>query len=75
MLVLDERVRELIQGIVDEVNLPRSRFEQIKRFALLPRDFSAADDELTPTLKLKRRNVQANFATAIDELYDAPREE
>jgi long-chain acyl-CoA synthetase len=70
----DERVRELIQGVVDEVNLPRSRFEQIKRFAILPRDFSAADDELTPTLKLKRRNVQAHFAGTIDELYEAPRE-
>ena len=67
----DERVRELIQGVVDEVNLPRSRFEQIKRFALLPRDFSIDAEELTPTLKLRRRAVQEHFAAEIDDLYGA----
>ena len=36
----------------------RSRYEQIKRFEILPRDFTMEDDELTPTLKLKRRVVQ-----------------
>jgi long-chain acyl-CoA synthetase len=65
----DGRVRELIQGVVDEVNLPRSRFEQIKRFALLPRDFSIDEGELTPTLKLRRRTVQERFAAEIDALY------
>jgi long-chain acyl-CoA synthetase len=69
----DERVRELIQDAVDEVNLPRSRFEQIKRFAILPRDFSIEDEELTPTLKLRRRAVQQHFAAVIDELYAAER--
>jgi long-chain acyl-CoA synthetase len=63
------RVRELVQGIVDGVNEPYSRYEQIKRFAILPRDFTIAEDELTPTLKLKRRTVQAHFAAEIDALY------
>jgi long-chain acyl-CoA synthetase len=63
------QVRELIQGVVDEVNADRSRYEQIKRFTILPRDFTMDDDELTPTLKLKRRVVADHFAAALDELY------
>jgi long-chain acyl-CoA synthetase len=68
-LARDEGVRELIQGVVDAVNCERSRFEQIKRFAILPRDFSAEHEEITPTLKLRRRVVQEHFAGEIDELY------
>ena len=62
-------MRELIQGVVDEVNAERSRYEQIKRFAILPRDFTMDDDELTPTLKLKRRVVSDNFASELEGLY------
>jgi long-chain acyl-CoA synthetase len=62
-------VRQLIQGVVDDVNRDRSRFEQIKRFAILPRDFSAEEDEITPTLKLRRRVVLEHFADEIDALY------
>jgi long-chain acyl-CoA synthetase len=60
---------ELVQSIVDEVNLQHSRFEQIKRFTILPRDFTADEGEVTPTLKLKRRVVQEHFADAIEGLY------
>lgn len=72
-----EDVNALVQGIVDEVNAHRSRFEQIKRFEILPRDFSAEEDEVTPTLKLRRRVVQEHFAAEIENLYgpsDAPSE-
>lgn len=62
-------VQALIQSIVDEVNRPHSRFEQIKRFAILPRDFSAEEGEVTPTLKLRRRVVQEHFAAEIEGLY------
>jgi long-chain acyl-CoA synthetase len=68
-LAQTDEVRELVQGIVDEVNAERSRYEQIKRFAILPRDFTMDDDELTPTLKLKRRVVADHFAGELDELY------
>jgi long-chain acyl-CoA synthetase len=71
-LARDERVRELVQGIVDDVNRERSRFEQIKRFAILPRDFSMEQDEVTPTLKLRRRVVMENFSDAVDGLYETP---
>jgi long-chain acyl-CoA synthetase len=68
-LVQTDEVRELVQGIVDEVNADRSRYEQIKRFAILPRDFTMDDGELTPTLKLKRRVVAQHFGDELDGLY------
>ena len=61
--------QELVQGIVDDVNARHSRFEQIKRFAILSRDFSADEGEVTPTLKLRRRVVQEHFAEEIERLY------
>jgi long-chain acyl-CoA synthetase len=62
-------VQDLVQGIVDGVNADLSRFEQIKRFTILPRDFSAEHGEVTPTLKLKRRACQEHFAREIEALY------
>jgi len=65
----DEQVRELIQAVVDETNRERSRFEQVKRFALMPRDFTMEEGEVTPTLKLRRRAVSEHFEHEIEELY------
>ena len=65
----DMQVNALVQEIVDAVNADRSRFEQLKRFAILPRDFTMDEDEITPTLKLKRRVVLEHFADAVEELY------
>ncbi|MDX6510993.1 MAG: long-chain acyl-CoA synthetase, partial [Gaiellaceae bacterium] len=64
-----EQARERVQNAVDEANRELSRFEQIKRFEILPRDFSAEEGEITPTLKLKRNVVQEHFAAEIDSLY------
>ncbi len=64
-------VIELVQGIVDDVNHGRTRYEQIKRFAVLPRDFSADEGEVTPTMKLRRRVCEQHFAAEIDGLYAA----
>ena len=64
-----EGVRELVEGIVERVNADHSRYEQIKKFTILPRDFTMADGELTPTLKLKRRVCQEHFADEIAALY------
>jgi long-chain acyl-CoA synthetase len=63
-------VRELVRGIVDDVNAPHSRFEQIKRFTVLPRDFSIEEGEVTPTLKLRRKICQEHFAAEVAALYD-----
>ncbi len=69
-LARDPRVHELVAGIVDEVNVERSRYEQIKRFTILPRDFEMDRGEVTPTLKLRRRVVLDHFADEVASLYD-----
>lgn len=71
-LARDERVRVLVQSVVDDVNRERSRFEQVKRFAILPRDFTMEDGEVTPTLKVRRRAVVEHFAAEIEGLYAGP---
>ena len=71
-LVSDDRVRGLVQEVVDDANRERSRFEQVKRFTILPRDFTMADGEITPTLKLRRRAVIEHFQDEIEALYVQP---
>jgi len=68
-LARDERVRDLLQEVVDDVNRDRSRFEQVKRFELLQRDFSMEHGEVTPTLKLRRRAVIDHFSDEVEKLY------
>jgi long-chain acyl-CoA synthetase len=63
--------QELVQEIVDEVNRDRTRVEQIKRFVVLPRDFSQEEGEVTPSLKLRRRVIHEHFADEIERLYAA----
>jgi long-chain acyl-CoA synthetase len=66
----DDEKLEAVQAAVDSVNRDRSRYEQIKRFAILPRDFSMDEGEITPTLKLKRKVVMDHFARELASLYD-----
>jgi long-chain acyl-CoA synthetase len=66
----DPRVKALVAGIVEDVNRERSRYEQLKRFTILPRDFEMERGEVTPTLKLRRRVVLEHFADEVAELYD-----
>ena len=61
-------LEEEIGRIVDAVNVEFSRFEQIKRFRVLERDFSMEEGEITPTLKLKRRVVTQRYADEIEGL-------
>jgi long-chain acyl-CoA synthetase len=61
--------QELVQELVDGVNRDRVRVEQIKRFSILPRDFTQEAGELTPTLKLRRRVVHEHFGDEIEKLY------
>ena len=61
--------QEITQELVDEVNRDRARVEQIKRFTILPREFSQEHGEVTPTLKLRRKVIQDHFAEEIEKLY------
>ena len=58
-----------MQEIVDDVNRDRVRVEQIKKFVIVPREFSLEEGEVTPTLKLRRRVIHDHFAAEIERLY------
>ena len=62
-------VKELIRSVVDEVNRDFARVEQIKDFRLIDVLLTAEDDELTPTMKLKRGFVEKKHAGLIAEMY------
>jgi long-chain acyl-CoA synthetase len=62
-------VQALIQGEIDRVNRKFARVEQVKKFFLLDTQLSAEDEELTPTMKLKRKLVQDKYARQIEAMY------
>ncbi len=68
-LARDPAVRAAVQGGVDAANATLSRVEQIKRFALIEGDWLPGGEELTPTMKLKRRPIAARYASVIEALY------
>jgi long-chain acyl-CoA synthetase len=67
-----ESMRAEIQTAIDEANSHYARVEQIKRFEILPEDFSQPTGELTPTMKVKRGIVQQKYAETIDAIYASP---
>ena len=62
-------IRAMAQRAADEANSRLSRPEQVKSFELLPVEWTAESEELTPTLKLKRRVVNTKYADVLDRLY------
>ncbi|MCS6899926.1 MAG: long-chain fatty acid--CoA ligase [Myxococcales bacterium] len=62
-------VKAEIQRAINEVNATLARVETVKKFTILPRSFTIEDGELTPTLKVKRKNVYKNFAAEIEAMY------
>jgi long-subunit acyl-CoA synthetase (AMP-forming) len=70
-LARDERVRAAVQEAVDAANATLSRPEQVKRFTLVEGDWLPGGEELTPTMKLKRRPIAQKYAPAIDAMYAA----
>jgi long-chain acyl-CoA synthetase len=65
----EDALRALVEKAVASVNERLGRAEQIKRFAILSRDFSMEAGEVTPTLKLKRRVCEQHFQEEIEALY------
>jgi long-chain acyl-CoA synthetase len=70
-LAADENVIAAVQEGVDEANSKLSRVEQIKKFKLLPTDWAPGGDELTPTMKLKRKPIADKYADEIEALYSS----
>jgi long-subunit acyl-CoA synthetase (AMP-forming) len=61
-----------VQQAVDAANRHLARVEQIKKFTILPGDWPPGGDELTPTMKLKRRPIAAKYEGEIDAMYGGP---
>jgi long-chain acyl-CoA synthetase len=68
-LATEEKVTAAVQVGVDRANEHLARVEQIKKFRILPTDWEPGGDELTPTMKLKRKPIQEKYADVIEELY------
>ena len=71
-LVATGKVRDLYKGIVEDLNKKLAHFETIKKIVVVPDEFTVATGEITPTLKLKRRVIEAKYKQQIDELYQEP---
>jgi long-chain acyl-CoA synthetase len=69
-LAAHPRVRALVDGHVATVNARLAPYETIKRFAILPRDFTEAAGEMTPTLKIRRREITCRYRGLLDSLYN-----
>ncbi|MDP8943807.1 MAG: long-chain fatty acid--CoA ligase [Actinomycetota bacterium] len=65
-----EGVREQLQQVVDEANRDFARIEQVKKFAILERDLSQEEGELTPTMKPKRGVVHERHEALLERLYE-----
>ncbi|MDO0912640.1 AMP-dependent synthetase/ligase [Streptomyces sp. DT2A-34] len=69
LLVNDDELRAILQRAVNEANKLVSRPESIRRFAILPTDFTEMDGHLTPSMKLRREAVMRDFAAEVEALY------
>ncbi len=65
----DDELIAAIQTGVDSANAKMARVEQIKKFTVLPSDWQPGGDELTPTMKLKRKPISEKYETEIEDLY------
>jgi len=69
-LAYAEPVNAAMKSAIDKANELLSRVEQIKNFTIVPGEWLPGGDELTPTMKLKRRPIAAKYAAEIDAMYD-----
>jgi long-chain acyl-CoA synthetase len=74
-LCRDRRIVDFLKSEVDRATPLLASYEKIKRIAVLPRDFDIERGEITPSLKVRRANVTAEYQNAIDALYREDAEE
>ena len=65
----EDGIRAAVQAGVDKANGKLSRVEQIKKFTIIEGDWAPGGDELTPTMKLKRRPIADKYASEIEAMY------
>jgi long-chain acyl-CoA synthetase len=69
-IVTSDAARAMVQGYVDELNAGLNRWETIKKFTILDRDLTVESGEMTPSLKLKRKYVETQYADLLDKMYE-----
>ena len=65
----DEQVQAAVQEAIDAANVKLARVEQIKKFTIVEGDWLPSGEELTPTMKLRRKPIAEKYAIAIDAMY------
>ena len=65
----NDKIKEEIEHAVNKLNNQFSNPEQLKKFSILPRDFTIDDGELTPTLKIRRKQINENWSETIESMY------
>jgi long-chain acyl-CoA synthetase len=71
-LTREPAVKALLQADLDALNATLPRFATVKRFAILPREFSEAEGEVTPSQKLKRKVIEQRYRAELDAMYPEP---
>ena len=69
-VVKTDQVKQLLAPYFDQVNKSLAKYETVKQFAVLPRDLSVDEGELTPSLKVKRKVVEKRYAALLDKMYE-----
>jgi long-chain acyl-CoA synthetase len=69
-IVTSDAARAMVQTYVDELNGGLNRWETIKKFTILDRDLTVESGEMTPSLKLKRKYVETEYADVLDQMYE-----
>ncbi|MEO3779883.1 long-chain fatty acid--CoA ligase [Micromonospora sp. B11E3] len=69
-IVTSDEARAMVEEYVAQLNAKLNRWETIKKVTVLPRDLTIEHGEMTPSLKIKRRGVESNFAAEIDRMYE-----
>ena len=71
-LIESESIAERVRNAVDRANEALARYENIRRYKVLPREFTIEASEMTPTMKLKRKVIEQNYADVIEAFYEEP---
>jgi long-chain acyl-CoA synthetase len=69
-IVTSDAAHAMVQGYVEELNAGLNRWETIKKFTILDRDLTVESGEMTPSLKLKRKHVESQYADVLDKMYE-----
>ena len=69
-VVKSDDAKQLLKPYFDQVNKTLAKYETVKQYAILPKDLSIDEGELTPSLKVKRKVVEKKYAGLLDKMYE-----